>query len=147
MPTCPHGWLDEIDCDVCRPRAPPRRMRCRAVKVDIDDATDDGDRQVVIVHLADGVRSVHQRPTLVAFVELPADMAREIAEQLLSAADQIEARAADTIDNHAALARRVDELETAIRAMHAAIPGGDTCDPQQTADDLREIAARAGVTI
>lgn len=66
-------------------------MQCRAVKIDIDDATDDGDRRVVVIHLADGLRSpVRDRPSLVAFVEMPPGMAREIAQQIIDAADAID---------------------------------------------------------
>ena len=42
---------------------------------------------------------------------------------------------------------RIDALEAAIREMHAIIPGGSTCDPQQIADALREIAQRVNVML
>lgn len=43
--------------------------------------------------------------------------------------------------------QRIAELEAAIREMHATIPGGTHCDPQDVADELREIATRVGVEI
>ena len=41
----------------------------------------------------------------------------------------------------------VAKLENAIKEMHAAIPGGQICCPQQVADELREIASKVGVDI
>ena len=64
-------------------------IRCRGVKVDTDDATDDGDRRVVTIDLSDGI-GIPPSMKLVAWVELPPGMTRKIAEQLLSAADEIE---------------------------------------------------------
>ena len=43
--------------------------------------------------------------------------------------------------------KRIADLEQAIRVMHAVIPGGSSCDPQEIADDIRNIARQIGVTI
>lgn len=62
-------------------------MRCHSVKIDIDDATDDGSRKVVVIHLGDDVRNGAR---LVAFVEMPPSMARTVAGLILKMVDQIE---------------------------------------------------------
>lgn len=41
----------------------------------------------------------------------------------------------------------IERLQTAIRDMIAAIPGGSICDPQVIADTQREIVRSAGVDI
>ena len=46
-----------------------------------------------------------------------------------------------------ACVNRVPRLEAALRAAHAAVPGGQICTPQEVADDIRKIAADVGVMI
>lgn len=50
-------------------------------------------------------------------------------------------------EDAARILKVINGLATALRAAHAIIPGGSHCDPQRVADDVREIAARAGVII
>lgn len=50
-------------------------------------------------------------------------------------------------DRIAKMEARIAELETAIRVIHAVVPGGAACDPQEIADDIRNIARQAGVSI
>ena len=68
-----------------------------------------------------------------------AALENDVAELLLGCAD---------LEFHRDKAlERVAALEAALRRMHASILGGSICDPQQIADELRQIAAEVGVDV
>jgi len=60
---------------------------------------------------------------------------------------EIEALFKASTEDTAPLRERIAELEAALRRMHASVPGGSICDPQQIADELRHIAADVGVDV